>query len=69
MLQDKRIFLDKLNKVIWELQVLRNKIEEDTKFPVDHVNKAATSLYAIRAEIRPLARELNAIHEKGLTWK
>ena len=69
MLQDKRIFLDKLNKAIWELQVLRNKIEEDARFPVDHANKAATSLYAIRAEIKPLARELTDLYSQGLTWK
>ena len=69
MLQDKRIFIDKLNKCIWELQVLRNKIEEDAKFPVDHANKAATSLYAIRAEIKPLARELTDLYSQGLTWK
>ncbi|MBA7659929.1 hypothetical protein ES703_67923 [subsurface metagenome] len=69
MLQDKRIFIDKLNKAIWELQVLRNRIEEDTRFPVDHANKAATSLYAIRAEIKPLARELTDLYSQGLTWK
>ncbi|MBA7672768.1 hypothetical protein ES703_80955 [subsurface metagenome] len=69
MLQDKRIFIDKLNKVIWELQVLRNRIEEDTRFPVDHANKAATYLYAIRAEIKPLARELVDLYSQGLAWK
>ncbi|MBA7626861.1 hypothetical protein ES703_34319 [subsurface metagenome] len=69
MLQDKRIFIDKLNKAIWELQILRNKIEEDARFPVDQANKAATSLYAIRAELKPLARELVDLYSQGLAWK
>jgi len=68
MLQDKRIFIDKLNKVIWELQVLRNRIEEDHRFPVDHAHKAATSLYAIRGQIKPLAKELIDIYSQGFIW-
>jgi len=68
MLQDKRIFIDKLNKVIWELQVLRNRIEEDHRFPVDHAHKASDSLYATRAKIKPLARELTDIYSQGLVW-
>jgi len=69
MLQDKRVFIDKLNKVIWELQVLRNKIEADTRFPVDHAQKAAFSLHAARADLKPLAKELTDIYSQGLTWK
>ncbi|MBA7638455.1 hypothetical protein ES703_46111 [subsurface metagenome] len=68
MLQDKRIFIDKLNRVIWELQVLRNRIEEAHRFDDTQAHKARDALNATRAKLKPLARELTDIYSQGLVW-
>lgn len=68
MLQDKRVFIDKLNKCIWELQVLRNTIEEARRFDDTRAHKARDALYATRAKLKPLAKELTDIYSQSLVW-
>jgi len=69
MTHDKRIFLDKLNKCIWELQVVRNMIEEDHGFPVDRAHKAFDSLGVTSATIKSLSKELHDVYKQDLTWQ
>lgn len=69
MPQDKPIFIDKLNKCIWELQILRNNIEKVRGLNDDQAHKAMDALNATRREIKSLSKELTAIYRHDLEWK
>ncbi|GAI88107.1 unnamed protein product [marine sediment metagenome] len=63
-MQDKKIFIDKLNKTIWELQIVRNKIEEVRGLNDAQTHRAMNALNTIRREMKSLSKEVTAIYEK-----
>ena len=69
MAQDKTIFIDKLNKVIWQLQISRNKIEEVRGLDDVQAHRAMDTLNLTRRELKALSKEVTAIYKKKLTWK
>jgi len=68
MSHDKHIFIDKLNKCIWELQIVRNKIEEVRGLNDVHAHKAMDALNATRSELKSLSKELDSIYKKERVW-
>ena len=68
-MNDKHIFIDKLNKCIWELQIVRNKIEEVRGLNNDQAHKAMDALNVTRSELKSLSKEVTAIYKQELAWK
>ncbi|GAI63475.1 unnamed protein product [marine sediment metagenome] len=69
MSHDKKIFTDRLNKVIWQIQILRNKIEEVRGLDDVQAHRAMDTLNLIRREMKALSKEVTAIYKKKLVWK
>jgi len=69
MAHDKKIFIDRLNKVIWQIQVLRNKIEESRVLDDFQAHIAMDTINLTRRELKSLSKEVTAIYKKKLTWK
>jgi len=69
MAHDKKIFIDRLNKVIWQIQVLRNKIEEVRVLDDFQAHSAMDTINLTRKEMKSLSKEITAIYKKKLTWK
>jgi len=69
MAHDKKIFIDRLNKVIWQIQILRNKIEESRVLNDVQAHRAMDTLNLTRRELKSLSKEVTAIYKKKLTWK
>ncbi|GAH73872.1 unnamed protein product [marine sediment metagenome] len=69
MAQDKKIFIDRLNKVIWQIQILRNKIEEVRGLNDVQAHRAMDTLNLTRSELKSLSKEVTAIYKKKLVWK
>jgi len=69
MAHDKKIFVDRLNKVIWQIQILRNKIEEIRVLNDVQAHRAMDTLNLTRRELNSLSKEVTAIYKKKLVWK
>ncbi|GAI68199.1 unnamed protein product [marine sediment metagenome] len=64
MSHDKKIFIDRLNKVIWQIQILRNKIEEVRELDKIQAYRAMSTLNVTRSELKSLSKEVTAIYKK-----